>query len=52
MRKVPGERIPLKRNIPPQYLRKDVNLRKDVKYLSYQNVISRARKRLKSLIEE
>ena len=36
----------IKRNIPPKYLRKDV------KYLSYQNVISRARKRLKSLIEE
>ncbi len=36
----------IKRNIPPQYLRKDV------KYLSYQNVISRARKRLKNLIEE
>jgi len=36
----------LKRNIPHQYLRNDV------KYLSYQNVISRARKRLKSLIEE
>ena len=35
----------IKRNIPLQYLRKDV------KYLSYQNVISRARKRLKNLIE-